>query len=160
MVTTSTDVTTSDQRFLIRPNRSMDWKSTVRIYLLILSVSVLIATGFALMGLWMIVPFTGMEMLLLAGAFYLCALRSRDYELIAVDENYISIEKEHGASGGRIRFQRHWARVDLEQPACRNQPSRLVVRSHGRSEEIGLCLNEEEKRHLARQLQRAIAFPS
>lgn len=138
----------------------MDWKTTVRIYLLILVVSLSIAMGFALMGLWMIVPFTGLEMLVLAAVLYLCALRGRDYELIAVDENYINIEKEYRASGGNVQFQRHWARVVLEKPVYRNQSCRLIVCSHGRREEIGRWLNEEEKKHLARELRRAVSFSS
>lgn len=160
MVTTRTDTEGKDHHFLIRPNRSMDWNTTVRIYLLVLGVSLCIACGFALMGLWMIVPFTGLEMVLLAVVLYLCALRGRDYEHIAIDENHINIEKEHRAERGHICFQRHWVRVDLERPAYRNQPSRLMVRSHGRSEEVGRWLNEEERQHLAHELQRAVAFSS
>ena len=138
----------------------MAWKTTVRIYLLVLAVSIFIAIGFALMGLWLIIPFTGLEMALLAVGLYLCALRTQNYELIAVDEQHIKIERKHHAPGECVCFQRYWAQIKLVPPIYRNQPSRLLIQSYGRSEEIGSLLNEEEKTSLAQELDRLLTFPS
>jgi uncharacterized membrane protein len=53
-------------------------------------------------------------------------------------------------------LQRAWARVELESPMIRGYPSRLTLRSHGRAIELGGCLNEAERKHLARELDQAL----
>ena len=144
------------RRFVIRPNQSITWSDTVLIYVGILSVSSIVAIGFALLGLWMVLPFAGLEMVLIAVVFYRCALRARDYEVIAIDDDEIKIERQCRRPGESVSFQRYWARIRLVPPLRRNEASRLVVSSHGRSVEIGTWLNESEKKELAGSLSRLI----
>jgi uncharacterized membrane protein len=144
------------QRFVVQPNHSISWSDTVLIYIGILAVSVIVAGGFALLGLWMVLPFAGLEMILIAVVLYRCALRARFYEIIAIDDDHIWIERSCNRPGQPVSFQRYWARVQLVPPPRRNEASRLFVSSHGRREEIGTWLNEEEKKELAVDLSRLI----
>ena len=144
------------QRFVVQPNHSISWSDTVLIYIGILAVSVIVAGGFALLGLWMVLPFAGLEMMLVAVVLYRCALRARFYEIIAIDNDRIKIERNCNRPGQPISFQRYWARVQLVPPSRRNEASRLLVSSHGKSVEIGTWLNETEKKELADDLSRLI----
>lgn len=144
------------QRFVVQPNRSISWSDTVLVYIGIFAVSVVVAGGFALVGAWMILPFAGLEMLLVAVVLYRCALKARFYEIIAVDDDNIKIERNCNRPGEPISFQRYWARVQLVPPPRRNEASRLLVSSHGKSVEIGTWLNETEKQELADDLSRLI----
>jgi uncharacterized membrane protein len=57
------------------------------------------------------------------------------------------LEEEH-------RFQRAWARILLLRDPSGWYPSRLLLRSHGRSIEIGPWLVEDERLELAEELTR------
>ena len=58
----------------------------------------------------------------------------------------------YGMSREQQSFQRAWATMVHEHPRINGHPSRLLIRSHGRSLEIGACLDESEKAYLAREL--------
>ncbi|UCE90138.1 MAG: DUF2244 domain-containing protein [Pseudomonadota bacterium] len=120
------------------------------------AVSITIATGFALAGAWPILPFAGMEMLLLGLALQMCTRKARRFELIAIDEDRIEIRRHAGGPRESFSFQRYWAQVTLVPPMNRSQASRLLIRSHGRSVEVGSWLDEQERRELASGLLQTI----
>lgn len=156
MVATQYDGLAAPRRFLIRPNCSLPWRDVVRFYLGMVVVSLGIAIAFALKGAWLILPFAGLEMLVLGIALYTVSRRASDWQEISISGDRISITGRNTGPEQAQTFQRAWARVVLEAAPVRGHPSRLSIRSHGRSVEVGRCLNEEEKRHLAEQLQRAV----
>jgi uncharacterized membrane protein len=53
-----------------------------------------------------------------------------------------------------IEFNPYWVRVELEEPS--NCASRLMLRSHGRVEQIGAFLPPAERRSTAQALKAAI----
>ena len=58
-------------RLVLTPNRSLSWHGNVRIWAALFVLSALIATGFTLMGAWVIIPFAGLELIALACGIYL-----------------------------------------------------------------------------------------
>jgi uncharacterized membrane protein len=134
----------------------MHWRDTARFYAGIVIVSMGIATAFAMKGAWMILPFAGLEMAALGIALYVVARRAASWQEIAIETDRVRVVDHLVKQVNKLSFQRAWARVVLEEPAIAGHPSRLLLGSHGRHVEIGNCLNEEEKRELVVQLQRAI----
>lgn len=157
MVVTECDARTADCCVVIRPNCSLSWQRTVAVYCGICLVSLTIALGFSLLGFWLILPFAGLELIALAGGFYVCALRSSTREVISIQGETIAVQKGRSTPQESTRFPRAWARVELTGPAQRGYPTRLLICSHGRSVEIGHCLNDSERSRLAEQLRRWLA---
>ena len=63
---------------VFQPNRAVSWRTNQIFLLLIGSLSALIAGGFALLGAWMILPFAGVEILLLVSLlWYVNTIHSR-----------------------------------------------------------------------------------
>ncbi len=157
MVATQFDSFNASHRFMIRPNCSLPWRQTVWFFLGMVLVSFSIAIVFAVKGLWLILPFAGLEMLVFGGALYVVARRGARWQLLSIHED--AVEVVEGVSGPQqhSRFQRAWVRVYLEAPEVRGHPSRLLIGSHGRTMEIGEYLNEAEKKQLAQQLREALA---
>jgi uncharacterized membrane protein len=114
------------------------------------------AAFLATRGFWPILPFAGLEMLLLAWALRVSLERRFHRETITVTEADVSIERFERQRSSRVVFPRHWAQVKLRRPAARLHPSRLTIESHGRQCELGSFLTEEERRGLAVRLQRLI----
>lgn len=143
-------------RFEIRPNCSLSWRGTVVMFYIISAVALVIASGFALIGAWMIFPFAGLEITALAVVFYYCARCNSQCEYVMVDDKSIIITRGRHRSEEEHVFQRSWARVRHEPSGHDWYPSRLLICSHGREVEIGRCLTEQARSDLAGQLALAI----
>jgi uncharacterized membrane protein len=140
----------------IAPNCSLRPQSAALFFSSICLVSFSIAGAMALHGMWPVLPFAGLEMLVLGWALRI-SLRRRHYsQTILVTDDRIRVETRDGARVEQIEFTRHWARVTLRHADTRMHPSRLTIESHGRSFEVGGFLNEEERRALAGQLTRSV----
>jgi len=143
-------------RFIIRPNRSLSWRELLVFFYISLSVSFLIALFFLLLGAWLVLPFTGLEMLLFfLGLYYVAKRSSRDCEWVTIREDGIETILFTGRIKTANSFPRHWARLELKENE-KWYTSRLLLGCHGRYTEIGVQLSAEEKRALYRDLSRAL----
>ncbi len=142
--------------FVLRPNIGLYWRTTLRVYVLVVIVSLTVATSFALAGYWPILPFAGVELLALGAALYVTARRGRYREVVRVGEHRIEIEKGYRGPEETWVFDRTWSEVVLDPPEHQWYPSRLVIRSRGDSVELGAFLTEPERKRLGRELQRCV----
>jgi uncharacterized membrane protein len=146
----------SDCRWIIRPNQSLSWHGVLRVYAVIASCLLAISVMFALKGFWPVLPFAGLELLVLGAAFYLCHLRSQWCEVISINADHVRVEKGRRHAEERWECPSFWARVQLEKSPIAWYPSRLEIAYQGRRVEIGRFLSEEERAALAVELQRGI----
>ena len=115
-----------------------------------LAVAVLaIGVGFALAGAWLILPFAGLEVLLLAGAFVLQARHATDYERIELDRGRLRVEVGEGASVARYELDAQRARLGLEE-------DRVTVGDGRRELVVGRHLDAEARRAFAAELGRRL----
>jgi uncharacterized membrane protein len=142
--------------FVVKPNQAISWQSLVLVYTGIAAVTFTIGVSFYLIGMTLILPFSGIEILALGAAFYLTAWRGGIQEVILINRDTIVIELGRQHPVTRETFQRAWARVVLERSWNSWYPSRLLIRSHGRQVEIGKFLNEQERQGLAMELSKAL----
>jgi len=141
------------QRIVLIPNCSLTPRSAALFFLSLFIVSLSFALYFVSLGLWPILPFWGLEMLVL-GVALRASLRRRFYrQELVLTEAEIRITTTSPAGEVKQQFSRHWAKVRLRSPRANLHPSRLTIESHGRALEIGQFLTEEERRSLARRLQ-------
>jgi len=142
--------------FQIAPNCSLRPRSAALFFASICAVSLGIAGFLALHGMWPILPFAGLEMLVLAWALHVSLRRRHHSQTILLTEDRVRIETREGKRCDQVEFTRHWARVKLRRADTRLHPSRLLIESHGRSYEVGGFLNEEERQALAGLLMRSV----
>jgi uncharacterized membrane protein len=140
----------------IRPNCSLSVRGAQAVFLSACAGPLSIAAFLALRGFWPVLPFAGLELLLLGWALRVSMERRHHQQRITVTEGEVSIESRRRGSCEQVVFPRHWARVKLRRPAASLHPSRLVIESHGRHCELGSFLTEEERRGLALRLQRLV----
>ena len=106
-----------------------------------------IGAGFAAMGAWLILPFAGLEVLLLVAAFVLYARHAADYERIELESGRLTVEV---ADGGRTaRHQLDGVRVAMEE-------GRVVLRGAKEELEIGRHLGAEARAELAAELEKKL----
>ena len=106
-----------------------------------------IGAGFAAMGAWLILPFAGLEVLLLGAAFVLYGRHAADYERIELESGRLTVEI---ADGGRTaRYELDGARVSMEQ-------GRVVLRGAKEELEIGRLVGAEARAELAAELEKKL----
>jgi uncharacterized membrane protein len=143
-------------RIVIRPNRSLTRRQLQLVFLVIAVICLSIASVFAVLGMWPVLPFAGAEVLAVGIGFYLSAVDGRETEVVSVSCDEVAVEKGRRRLRQRWVMQRAWAQIRLLPPRIRWYPTRLVIRSHGNEVELGGFLNEHERRQLAGKLRDAI----
>ena len=103
-----------------------------------------IGAGFAVVGAWLVLPFAGLEVLLLVAAYVLYARRAADYEKIELDSGRLTVEIAQGAR--TTRYELNGARVALKE-------GRVVVRDARKEVEIGRHLGPEARAEFAAELE-------
>jgi uncharacterized membrane protein len=102
-----------------------------------------IGAGFAAMGAWLILPFAGLEVLLLAAAYVLYARHAADYERIELESGRLTVEVADGGHTEQHRLV--GASVSMEE-------GRVVLRDAQEELEIGRHLGAEARAELAAEL--------
>jgi len=156
MVTETHNTEQASFRFLIRANCSMTRASFITVYGSLAVVSLGVALRFWFLGLWLILPFTLLELGLLGGILYFLWSRRDDVEVITIANGQIRVEQRDHKGSREWGMPHYWASVELQRSKHRNHPTRLILRSHGKNEEIGRCLTDEEREKLATELRHAI----
>jgi len=138
--------------FTARRNNSLSTSGRLFVFGFVFFVSVGIGLAFTFVfGAWPILPFAGLEMLVLYFAFRHVGRHAADYERLAIAGDRVEVEVLDGGRVSRFGCNRHWVQV-----VCDRNGSRLALRSHGREVEIGRHLNEQQRLSVARQLGRRL----
>jgi uncharacterized membrane protein len=146
------------QRYTLCPNRSLDWRATKRVFLGFAACMGVFSAYWVAQGAWLVLPFFGLELLVLGLGLYLSALASSRHEVIEIDGAELRVLR-----GGRRLEQaeslpRYWSRVVLSTDPAGWYPSRLWLVSHGRRVQVGSALVEPERLELAAELTRQLGL--
>jgi len=140
----------------LRPNCSLTVRGALLFFGSLCLVSFGIAGLFVSRGFWPVLPFAGLEMLVLGWALVLTMRQRHVVERIEISHAEVAVEARSRRRRERIVFPRHWAKVTLRVSHTALHPSRLFIESQGRVFEVGRFLIEEERRALAARLQQLI----
>ena len=146
-----------DHTLVLRPNLSLSWRQAKALLAVVALVLAGLASGFALVGLWPVLPLAGAEWLALASALYLVQRRGHRLEVVSVRDGRVAVKKGCGRShAASWDFPSGWVRVRLQRPRVRGHPSRLVLAMHGEEVALGDFLAEDERRQAAELLRRTL----
>ena len=144
-------------RFILSPNSSLTWREARVLLAAVAIVELAIGAAFFWSGLTLVLPFSGLEVLMLVAAFYYCLQQGARREVVVVDGERVVVQRGRRRPAQTREFQRAWVRVVLDQQYGW-YPSRLKLCSHGQEFEIGGFLSDEERETLARQLTEAVTL--
>lgn len=144
------------KEFIIKPNSSLSWRGNKIFFFMLFCLSFFIAISFAMTGMWMILPFTGLEMILLGSALTYCYIKNSQCEIVKIDENKVSVALIKMRSKKVFDCDKYWAKFILDKPRVNGYPHKLLLRSAGREMEIGALLTDEERIKLAKMLRRNV----
>ncbi len=156
MVSVSKFDSSESFRFVLSPNCSITWRELVLFYILTCVVALAIGIFFTLQGLWLVLPFSGLEMLALGLGLYLTSRKVNRKEVITLDQRRTRVEKGVQRIDQSWEFETPWIRLIDEPASGPGRGRRLAIGSHGNYVEVGEFLDKSEKERLAFQLKDCI----
>lgn len=147
---------------VLRPHRSSGVLGARIVTLIVASLLGAIGMGFVLAGAWPILPFLGLEVVVLYVALRFNQRAGNAEEAINLTRRALTVRRtDHWGNQSSFSFSPHWLQVNLlPLPGNDNQ---LELRSQGRSLAIAKFLTPDEREVLALTLRRMLGrltFPS
>ncbi|HAZ42524.1 MAG TPA: DUF2244 domain-containing protein [Methylococcaceae bacterium] len=155
-VTFDSDPETGVIRFVLVSNGSLSRTQAHGVLLALGLFMTLIAGGFWAQGLWLVLPFSGLEWLTIAYALRWSLRNSEMMEVITIDPMRVMVERGRRRPEQRFEFQRAWVRLSWREPRFRSYPRNLELRSHGKQVVLGEFLPETERKKLMQELGRIL----
>jgi uncharacterized membrane protein len=118
--------------------------------------SLAVATAFAWTGAWLVLPYSVLELALVAAAFVVVERRARDWERLTVAGDRVIVEQALRGRRVRREFNRWWLRVELQEVRPGAAPL-LRLRFAGEALEFGEALAPGRRRAVAMELRRLVA---
>lgn len=134
----------------LKRNCSTTPAALASVFVALALVVLAIAAGFAAVGAWLVLPFAGLEVVLLGAAFVVHARRAADYERFELREGRLTVEVVEAQHRRSFAVDAHGARVQVEK-------DRAWLRCSGQQElEIGRHLDVEARLRFAAELTRRL----
>ncbi|TNF36570.1 MAG: DUF2244 domain-containing protein [Gammaproteobacteria bacterium] len=144
MVTISIDNCGYNGHILLEPNLSLSWKTNTRLFIVICLITLIISGYFFSIGGWMVLPFSGAELFLIAISTYLFFSRNNHREVITFTSDKVVIERGKRLPETTREYQRHWSKIHVQEHGLYNIP-RVSIKSHGKETELGAFLGYDDK---------------
>ena len=144
-------------RLIVTANQSMSWKANLYLAASLGVICMGVALALATFGLWMVIPFAGLEIVFIIVCLYMTLKRLSHQEVITVDNEAIKLEWGYNQPDVTVNLPRRWSRLTYKCKDSVFEVGELSVSAHGKRYSLGSCLNREEKKALYSELQAALA---
>ena len=136
---------------VLHPNRSLGRNGFVILMLAFGMVCFVAGVVFVVAGAWPVLPFLGLDVLIIYAAFKLNERSLKRYETVRLTRTALELRRiTPGKAEQAWSFEPYWARAVLDQD------QRLHLTSHGKRVEFGTFLIPEEKASLRDALNSAL----
>ena len=136
---------------VLHPHRSLSPRAFLIVMIVVSGISFAGGMVFLLMGAWPVFGFFGLDVLLIYVAFKFNFRDGKRYERVVLTDETLELRRvAPDGSETRSSLQPYWTRVLIDEAGC------LLLRSHGRSLELGKFLIEEEKESFRAALEAAL----
>ncbi len=133
----------------LKRNCSISPAGLAGVFAALACVVVAIGAGFAFVGAWLVLPFAGLEVLLLGSAYVVYARRAADYERIELDSGRLTVEVGQAQKTWRYEMDACRARVRLEE-------ERVLLLGAREQLELGRHLDADSRARFADELQKRL----
>ena len=146
-------------RIVIRPNCNFTGRGAVLLFLAMTLPVLPVAVAWALRGYWLILPFAGLELVILGIALGITVHRGGYREVIRFGKRQVHVRRGYAGRQEHVEFPRPWTRAWIEPGPSLALPGRLFLGAGGSSCELAACLTEKERRSLCRRLRELTRAP-
>jgi len=152
MVTRQVNSETGATQIVVTANKSMSWRANVIFAACLGATSAVFGGVIASFGFWMVLPFAGLEFLLVMLCLGQAYKRLGYMEVISKKGDILRVESGYDQPARTSELPSHWTQVQFEDPSSAFDVGRLFLKCSGKSLEIGQALGKEEKRMLYKEV--------
>ncbi len=146
-------------RIVIRPNCNFSGRGAALLFCAMALPLLGMASAWAMKGYWPILPFAGLELLVLGAALAITVQRGRHREVIRFGRRHVRVQQGYAGHRKQVEFPRPWTRAWIEPGSNPAMPGRLFLGASGACCELGACLTEGERQSLCRRLRELTRAP-
>lgn len=140
--------------WVIKRNCSASPSQLAAVFGSLVAVSFAFGVAFAALGLWMVLPFVGLELAAVAAAFLCYGRHAADVERIELVADKLTVERIEAEQHRRWEFDPVRVRLEVEeQGRGLGATVRVRLASHGEQVEVGRYLLDARRAQLARELR-------
>jgi len=141
----------------VKRNCSASPAQLAAVFASMVGVSFVFGVAFATQGMWLVLPFVGLELLAVAAAFVCYGRRATDYERVELAGSTLTVERAEGSNTERWQCPAAWARVEVEQSGAGwMNRVRVCIVARGERVEVGRHLPADRRALFARDLDAAL----
>lgn len=140
------------RRIVLRPHRSMSWRQAIWVCGLFAGCMLACSAYWVTRGAWVVLPFFGLELAVVALGLYLSARAGTRQEVIEIDGSSLRVSWGRSAPEGQLELPRHWTRPVLSTDPSGWYPSQLALVAGGRRVSLATGLTEDERWAVAAEL--------
>lgn len=159
MVKSEIDDKTRTGQIVLTPNASWTWQANLYLLYTLLAISLVVGIGFAILGAWVILPYSILELSVLTACIYVCVKKCNRQEVISVEEHQVTIEKGIRSPTEAKTYHRLWARFVIKPARHPWELMTIYITSHGQELELGNFLTRPDKERLIADLKRVVPEP-
>lgn len=152
MISTELDGDNTTGHIVLSPNMSACWQTTKYFLFIVSTFALVIGISFAAVGAWMILPFAGIEVLVLLIVMYRVSRKCYRKEVIHLNKETITVEQGQYEPHTSWSSEVFWTRLIVQSSGHPWHSDKLYLRGRHDQIEIGAFLNDQEKAALAKQL--------
>jgi len=141
-----------EMQWVFRKNCSLTPRQLLLWYLSLCVITLVIAGGFWLAGYWIVLPFAGLELGLVALAFAVYARHAADYEMVQLNRYQLKITRASGPNVVETVLSPQWVRLDYDG----KYKTPLVVVHQGEKIKFGRYIAERDKPSMHKELRAAL----
>ena len=131
----------SMKRWQMRRNCALTPKQLLKFYIALVCLSLLVATGFLLAGIWVIPIFTALELSVVTIGFLIYCRHALDCETIEIDGNRLIVKKFISYKEAIYEFNAQWAKIE---PPLKDSKVFFISQSNLRVE-LGQFMRQEQQ---------------
>jgi uncharacterized membrane protein len=136
---------------MLKRNCSISPAGLAGVFVALALLVLAIGTAFAVAGAWLVLPFAGLEVLLLVAAYLMYARRAADYERIVLESGRLTVEVSEAQRTDRYELEARRARVYMDE-----KDSRVVLQGAEKQLELGRHLDAETRAKFAAELRKRL----
>lgn len=137
------------KRWQMRRNCALSPKQLLQFYIALVCLSLVVATGFWLAGVWMIPIFTALELTAVTIGFLIYCRHALDCESIEVDGKRLIVKKFIGYKETVYEFNTQWVKIEPPTESTKT----FYIRQSDLQVEIGQFLRYEQQLALIAQVR-------
>jgi len=142
----------TSMQWLFKKNCSFTPKQVGIFYLAQSTLSLIVASFFLYQGVWLILPFTLLELAVLAIALLIYARHATDYERIDIRQGELLVETSNAGKVMQFVFNPSWVRVD----SVLNSQKLISINYQGQVLEIGRFIHVSLRKNFLIEFAQAL----